>query len=67
MHEIQSDPLKPKRHRNDRLIGFRLDPSDYATLTRLLADEAISISAYMRRLVQSDAQRTTHRGTHAPQ
>jgi hypothetical protein len=52
---------KPKRYRTDRLIGFRLDPADYETLTRLVSRNTISISAYMRQLVQSDAQRIGHR------
>lgn len=56
-----TDGAKPKRHRTDRLIGFRLDPSDYATLVSLLERNAISISAYMRHLVQSDAQRIGNR------
>ena len=49
--------ISGKRIRRDKLIGFRLDPSDYEALTRQLAGEAISVSNYMRRLIQADATR----------
>ena len=63
MEKTKSDlSAKPKRNRKDRLIGFRLPPSDYATLTSLLERNAISVSAYMRQLVQSDAQRAGCQG-----
>lgn len=52
---------KAKRHRTDRLIGFRLGSTDYETLTRLVSLNALSISAYLRQLVRSDAQRVIDR------
>lgn len=54
---------KPKRNRNDRLIGFRLDPADYAMLSAKLERNAIGISAYMRNLVRSDTSRLGNAGS----
>ena len=43
-----------KRVRSDRLVGFRLNQAEFAEVTRVLNEQAMSMSAYLRQLVAGD-------------
>ncbi len=64
--EKDNPAARKRRVRSDRLIGFRIPFEDFSRLHSLLEAKKISVSTYMRNLLQDDLNGTGSCPSHEP-